>query len=273
MQPIVNISGYKFVAINQVLTLKERLQQHCRAIGLKGTILLSAEGININLAGMRHQITKFKTYLEKFPDLADIWLKESYSDYPPFRRMLVRIKKEIIAFGHPKQDVRHNEQHTLTPQQLKQWLDEGRDFTLLDTRNDYEVRIGSFSKAEFLPIENFREFPEALYELQQRQTQEQPIVMFCTGGVRCDKALPWMLEHGFDNVYQLHGGIINYFEQCGGAHYQGECFVFDDRIAIDPELKETATVLCTVCQMPVTTAEQQSNHYQKDAYCPCCKVD
>ncbi len=273
METIVNISGYKFVDISQITILKERLQQHCRAIGLKGTILLSAEGININLAGVREQISKFKAYLQKFPDFADIWLKESYSDYPPFKRMLVRIKKEIITFGHPKLDASQNDQHTLSPQQLKQWLDEGKDFTLLDTRNDYEVRIGSFTKAKYLPIANFREFPEALLDFQQSQAKDKPIVMFCTGGVRCDKALPWMLNQGFNDVYQLHGGIINYFEQCGGKHYQGECFVFDDRIAVNPELEETETVLCTVCQMPVTEDEQQSGHYQQDVYCPCCKVN
>src|SRR5262249_5606336 len=144
----------------------------------------------------------------------------------PFRRMLVKVKQEIIAFGVAGIEPGRTTSTKLAPQTLKQWLDEGRPVTLLDTRNDYEVRLGTFENAVTLGIDHFRSFPAAVRELPAAMKQ-QPIVMFCTGGIRCEKAGPLMEREGFEQVFQLDGGILKYFEECGGEHYDGECFVFD----------------------------------------------
>jgi predicted sulfurtransferase len=152
---------------------------------------------------------------------------------------------------------------------LKQWLDEGRPVTLLDTRNDYEVRMGTFRGARPAGIDHFRDFPDAVARLPAT-LKNQPIVMFCTGGIRCEKAGPYMEREGFTNVHQLEGGILKYFEECGGAHYDGECFVFDRRVGVDPQLRETKTVMCFNCQMPLTPVEQQHPHYVADKTCPHC---
>ena len=152
--------------------------------------------------------------------------KESPSAEQPFNRMLVKIKKEIIAFGVAGIDPASRPTPKLSARELKQWLDEGRPVTLLDIRNDYEVRMGTFRGARRAGIDHFREFPAAVQQLPA-ELKQQPVVMFCTGGIRCEKAGPFMEQAGFQNVHQLDGGILKYFEECGGAHYDGECFVFE----------------------------------------------
>jgi UPF0176 protein len=183
--------------------------------------------------------------------------------------MLVKIKKEIIAFGVEGIDPARQPAPKLPARNLKQWLDEGRPVTLLDTRNDYEVRLGTFRGAVSPGIDHFRDFPAAVAKLPV-ELKAQPIVMFCTGGIRCEKAGPFMQREGFTNVHQLDGGILKYFEECGGAHYDGECFVFDRRVGVDPALQETASVLCYNCQMPLTLADQQHPAYVPDKSCPHC---
>jgi len=183
--------------------------------------------------------------------------------------MLVKIKREIIAFGIAGIDPARKPTAKLPPATLKQWLDEGRPVTLLDTRNNYEVRMGTFRGATPAGIDHFREFPEAVQRLSPR-LKEQPVVMFCTGGIRCEKAGPFLEREGFKNVFQLDGGILNYFEQCGGAHYEGECFVFDQRVGVDAALRETDSALCFNCQMPLTVEEQRHPHYVYEKSCPHC---
>ncbi len=183
--------------------------------------------------------------------------------------MLVKIKKEIIAFGVAGIDPANHPTPKLPARTLKQWLDEGRPVTLLDTRNDYEVRMGTFRGAVAARVRHFREFPGAVPRLRT-ELKEQPIVMFCTGGIRCEKAGPFMERAGFKNVHQLDGGILKYFEECGGAHYDGECFVFDRRVGVDPELRETKSVLCFHCQSPLTESEQSNPRYVPDISCPHC---
>jgi UPF0176 protein len=175
--------------------------------------------------------------LRAMPGLADLAPKESHSAAQPFRRMLVKIKREIIAFGVAGIDPARRPSRKLAARTLKQWLDEGRPVTLLDTRNDYEVRQGTFRGAVTPPIARFREFPAAAQKLPA-EMKERPIVMFCTGGVRCEKAGPYLESIGFKDVHQLDGGILKYFEECGSAHYEGECFVFDEREGVDPALRE-----------------------------------
>ena len=269
MPAVINISTYKFTPLGDLPALKTRLLELSLKVGLKGTILLSPEGVNIFVAGTRGQIDPVLAELRAIPGLEDLQPKESESDRQPYNRMLVKIKKEIIAFGIEGIEPGRHTSAKLSAKTLKQWLDEGRPVTLLDTRNDYEVHMGTFRGAIPASIEHFREFPEAVRKLPDAM-KEQPIVMFCTGGIRCEKAGPFMEQAGFKNVHQLDGGILKYFEECGGAHYDGECFVFDRRVGVDPMLRETNSVLCFACQMPLTEEEQRHPHYVPDVSCHHC---
>jgi UPF0176 protein len=207
--------------------------------------------------------------LRAWPGLADLQVKASETSYQPFNRMLVRLKKEIIAFGVGDIAPGAHTSPKLPPATLKQWLDEGRPVTLLDTRNDYEVKLGTFRNARTMGIDHFREFPAAVHQLSP-ELKEQPIVMFCTGGIRCEKAGPFMEREGFIQVFQLEGGILKYFEDCGGAHYEGECFVFDQRVGLDPSLQETEASQCFVCLAPLSKAEQEDRRYVAGESCPHC---
>ncbi|MFN9026500.1 MAG: pseudouridine synthase, partial [Akkermansiaceae bacterium] len=157
----------------------------------------------------------------------------------------------------------------LSAKELKRWLDEGRKITLLDTRNDYEVKLGTFEGAIVPDIHTFREFPKAVRELPE-EMKDETIVMFCTGGIRCEKAGPFMEMEGFKHIYQLDGGILKYFEECGGDHYQGECFVFDQRVGVDPALQETDSAMCFVCQAPLKAEDQEDHRYTESVSCPHC---
>jgi UPF0176 protein len=183
--------------------------------------------------------------------------------------MLVKIKKEIIAFGVEGVDPARRPATKISAHQLKQWLDEGRPVTLLDTRNDYEVRMGTFKGAVIPHIWNFRDFPAAVEKLPA-ELKTQPVVMFCTGGIRCEKAGPFMAMQGYTDVLQLDGGILKYFEEVGGAHYEGECFVFDERVGVGPDLRETGSVICFHCQMPLTVEDQRRPDYVYEKTCRHC---
>jgi UPF0176 protein len=265
----INLSAYKFTPLGDLVPWRDRLRAFCAEQGLRGTILLSPEGINLFVAGTRLAVNSLLRELRAVPGLADLTPKESVSAEQPFNRMLVKIKKEIIAFGVEGIDPAGRPTAKLPPRTLKQWLDEGRSVTLLDTRNDYEVRLGTFRGARPAGIDHFRDFPAAVAKLPE-ELKSQPIVMFCTGGIRCEKAGPFMERAGFGQVFQLEGGILKYFEECGGEHYDGECFVFDRRVGVDPALRETSAVLCYNCQMPLTVADQQQPSYVPDKSCPHC---
>ncbi|HTD66741.1 MAG TPA: RluA family pseudouridine synthase [Candidatus Limnocylindria bacterium] len=269
MNKIVNIAAYKFVPLADIGPLRGRLLKLCKAWQLRGTILLSGEGINLFVAGAADNIELLLAELRSWPGLADLQPKVSETEHQPFNRMLVRIKKEIIAFGVEGIEPGHRTSPKLPAKKLKQWLDEGRPVTLLDTRNDYEVKLGTFRNAQAIGIDHFREFSDAVRKLSP-EMKEQPIVMFCTGGIRCEKAGPFMEREGFRNVFQLDGGILKYFEECGGAHYDGECFVFDQRVGVDPSLRETDSTLCFVCLAPLSKAEQADVRYVAGKSCPHC---
>ena len=269
MHPIVNIAAYRFLPLSDLRPLRARLQRQCKDWDLKGTILLSPEGINLFVAGTRENIEQLLAELRSLPGLETLEVKVSETDHQPFRRMLVRIKKEIIAFGVDGIDPARRTSPKLAPRELKRWLDEGRPITLLDTRNDYEVKLGTFRNALPIGIDHFREFPDAVGKLAP-ELKQQPIVMFCTGGIRCEKAGPFMEREGFENVFQLDGGILKYFEECGGEHYDGECFVFDGRVGVDASLQETDSSQCFNCQSPLTKADQQHEHYVAGQSCPYC---
>jgi UPF0176 protein len=266
---IVNIAAYKFVSLPELRSLRTRLLALCQDWELKGTILLSAEGINLFVAGEREKIDFLLVELRSIPGLEDLQLKISETEHQPFTRMLVRIKKEIIAFGVPGIDPAKRTSPKLAAKDLKQWLDEGRPVTLLDTRNDYEVRLGTFKNALPIGVDHFRDFPAAVRKLPETM-KAQPIVMFCTGGIRCEKAGPFMEREGFKNIFQLEGGILKYFEECGGAHYDGECFVFDQRVGLDPSLQETESTQCFRCLTPLTEVDQKDERYVRGQSCPYC---
>ena len=267
--PILNIAAYKFLPLADLRALRARLQTVCKDWELKGTILLSPEGINLFVAGTPPNVERLLRELRGLPGLGDLQPKVSETERQPFRRMLVRLKKEIIAFGVEGIDPARRTSPKLLPSELKRMLDEGRPVTLLDVRNDYEVKLGTFRNARPIGIGQFRDFPAAVRGLPA-ELKERPIVMFCTGGIRCEKAGPLMEREGFGNVFQLHGGILKYFEECGGAHYDGECFVFDQRTGVDAGLHETGSLQCPRCRTPLSPADQAHPHYDPGQSCPYC---
>lgn len=268
---VTNLAAYRFVELSGLKELREELLALCKGEGLKGTILLSVEGVNLFVAGSADGVAKLMGRLREIPGLGDFEAKVSESEDQPFRRMLVRIKKEIISFGIEGVEPGKRTSPKLSAKELKQWLDEGRKVTLLDTRNDYEVKLGTFKGAVVPDIRTFREFPKAVRELPE-EMKDETVVMFCTGGIRCEKAGPFMEMEGFKNIYQLDGGILKYFEECGADHYDGECFVFDQRVGVDPALQETDTAVCYACQAPLNAEDQEDVRYVAGETCPYCFV-
>ena len=269
MPSVVNIAAYKFATLTGLALLRDELRALCKAVHIRGTILLSPEGINIFAAGRRESVDLLLARVGQISGLENLDVKESYSDDRPFSRMLVKIKREIIAFGVDGIDPRRHTSRRLSAEQLKQWLDERRSVTLLDTRNNFEVQTGTFENAIAANIEDFRDFPAAVRQLPG-ELKHQPIVTFCTGGIRCEKAAPYLEAAGFTDVYQLDGGILKYFESCGGAHYQGQCFVFDKRVALDPDLHIGGLQQCFACQAILSEQDQQSSNYIPGKSCPHC---
>ena len=264
----VNIAGYRFVDLPDRDELRQPFRNKCESLGLLGTILLSHEGINYFLSGKQDAIDGFLEYLERDERFIDIPLKISYSEACAFRKMNVRLKNEIISMGMDEIIPAEFTGPMISPEEFKQWLDEGKEVTILDTRNDYEIRIGTFENAVDFGLSTFRGFPEAV---QNSSLNKQiPVVMFCTGGIRCEKASVVMLNEGFEDVRQIEGGILGYFEAVGGAHWDGDCFVFDRRVAVDPQLNETSAEVCFACREPLTPEEQQSEHYIIGETCPHC---
>ncbi len=236
----INLAGYKFVSLDGLDDLKALLDRRCRELGLKGTILLSFEGINVVLAGREEGTTGFHSLIHGDPRLADLRFKRSVSAYQPFDRMLVKIKKEIITLRVPGIDPAKERAPAVAPAELRRWLDEGREVVLLDTRNAFEVDAGTFDNAMDLRLSSFAQFAQAADRLDP-SLKDKTIVTFCTGGIRCEKAAPVLIAKGFRKVFQLDGGILQYFEQCGDAHFKGRCFVFDQRVALDGNLEPEVT--------------------------------
>lgn len=271
MTAIQNVAAYKFVILDNLEQRQQQMEQDILDIGgVWGTILIAEEGVNMMLAGERDNLERVKTYLSTINELSDLTYKTTVSSNIPFNRFRVKIKNEIVPMGVEGVEPACFTGPTISPQQLKQWLDEDKDFVLLDTRNDYEIEIGTFEKAIHWNIHNFRDFAKAADECE-RAILEKPIVMFCTGGIRCEKASALLLQQkGFKQVYQLEGGILNYFQQVGGVHYRGACFIFDHRTAITPDCKETGLTQCERCQQFVTREQQRLTGYQRGDHCIHC---
>jgi len=213
---------------------------HANALQLKGTILLAEEGINLFLAGLAPAVHDFVAQLRQDPRLADLSPKESWSATQPFKKMLVKVKREIIRMDHPAIRPADGRAPAVTAETLKRWLDAGMDdhgrpVVLLDTRNGFEVDEGTFEGAIDWRLDKFSDFPQALLA-HRAELQDKTVVSFCTGGIRCEKAAIFMREHDLPDTYQLEGGILKYLEETGGVHYRGNCFVFDERRTVDAQL-------------------------------------
>ncbi|EHK63993.1 sulfurtransferase [Achromobacter arsenitoxydans] len=240
MTPVVNIAAYKFVPLDSLPELRTRLLGLAGDAGLKGTILLAEEGINLFLAGAADAIDAFLLELRADARFADLEVKFSYSGDVPFRKLLVKIKREIIRMNHPAIRPAAGRAPGVDAQTLARWLEQGADdagrpVVMLDTRNAFEVDEGTFKNAIDWRIDRFTQFPDAV-QANRAQLEGKTVVSFCTGGIRCEKAAIYMNEAGIQNVYQLDGGILKYFEETGGPGYEGKCFVFDERVSLDPAL-------------------------------------
>ena len=238
---ILNISAYRFVTLNELPALRERLFAHAQGLGLKGTVLLAEEGINLFLAGAPGAVHAWLDALREDARFAGLQAKESVSDAVPFRRLLVKIKREIIRMNMPALRPEHGRAPGVAAPTLARWLSQGRDdagrpVVMLDTRNGFEVDAGAFDAAIDWRLAKFSDFPAAL-AANKSALQGKTVVNYCTGGIRCEKAALAMRAAGVEHVYQLEGGILKYFEETDGApHWQGDCFVFDERVAVTTEL-------------------------------------
>lgn len=242
MPSVLNISGYLFTAIDDPAALRPVLKARAEAAGLKGTILLAEEGINLFLAGDAEPVRGFVDGLRGDPRFAALTTKESWSEGQPFGRMLVKIKREIIRMDHPTIRPADERAPAIDPETLRRWLDSGRDdagreVVLLDTRNAFEVDYGTFTGALDWRIERFTQFPDAV-ATGRADLAGKTVVSFCTGGIRCEKAAIYLRDAGVD-AWQLEGGILGYFAKVGGDHFDGACFVFDEREALTPDLSPT----------------------------------
>ncbi len=243
MNRILNISCYKFVALPDAPDLQEPCFNHALAHQLKGTILIAEEGINFFLAGNADDVRAFVNWLRTDARFADLAPKESWSETQPFRKMLVKVKNEIIRMNHPSIRPAEGRAPAVTPATAKRWLDqghddEGRPVVTLDTRNQFEVDAGTFKNTLHWGITKFTEFPDAV-QAHLDALQDKTVISFCTGGIRCEKAAIFMRNAGLPHVYQLEGGILKYFEEVGNDHYDGGCFVFDERRAVGADLRAT----------------------------------
>jgi len=237
---VLNIAAYKFVSLTDLPAWRENIHHKALGLELKGTVLVSEEGINLFLAGTASAIEGFLLWLRGNPSLADIEVKYSESEHVPFQRLKVKIKNEIIRMNHPAIAPQQGRAPAVDAQTAKRWIEQGQDdsgrpVVLLDTRNDFEVRAGTFAGAINWHIDRFTQFPDAVQQ-HREDLAGKTVISFCTGGIRCEKAAIYMREVGLENVYQLDGGILKYFEETGGYGFEGGCFVFDDRETLDPHL-------------------------------------
>ena len=266
---VKNIAGYKFEHIKNAVDLISVYQKKCEELGLKGTMLISKNGINFSLAGTQQATEAIITFLEEDNRFLNIPLKVTYSETQPFRRMKVRLKKEIISLGRDDIDPRELTGEYVTPQELLSMYENNEDVVVLDTRNEYETRVGLFENAVDLQLDTFRDFPKSIEQLPE-EFKEKQIVMYCTGGIRCEKASAVMLKAGFTDVKQLKGGVLDYFKETGGKYWNGDCFVFDERVALDTDLNETEYIYCYICREPLSAEEKASPDFKINEYCPYC---
>lgn len=261
---------YKFVQLPDYQELQPKVLSYCQQQAIRGTILLALEGVNGTIAGSRSAIDSVLSFLQSDPRFADLEHKESSAETVPFERMKVKVKKEIVTFGKPDVNPAEKVGTYVSP---KEWneLIANPDVVVIDTRNDYEVSIGTFHRAINPETNSFREFPEYVKQ-NLDPNQHRKVAMFCTGGIRCEKASSYLLDQGFQEVYHLQGGILKYLEEVPAEEslWQGECFVFDERIAVKHGLEPGSYEMCRSCGHPIADKDKTSPHYEEGIACPYC---
>ncbi|MFT5445362.1 MAG: UPF0176 protein [Gammaproteobacteria bacterium] len=269
-EKVVIAAMYCFVQLPDFQAMKEPLLAQCVVHNIKGTILLAEEGINATIAGDRQGIDNFLQYLRDDPRLAELRHKESHAHDAPFHRIKVKLKNEIVTMGIPDTDPAAL---SGTRVDAEQWntLIEDPNVLVIDTRNDYEHDIGTFTRAVSPQTESFRQFPAWVRD-QLSPARDKKIAMFCTGGIRCEKATNYLLKQGFEEVYHLDGGILKYLETITPEKslWHGECFVFDDRVAVDSNLQPGTHAQCFACRRPLSQVDRESEHYRHGISCPHC---
>ncbi len=270
MDKVIVAALYKFVALEDFHQLREPLLDRCIAAGTRGTLLLAHEGINGTIAGSREALDEVLAYLRSDPRLADLEHKESVDDHMPFHRMKVKVKKEIVTMGVPGIDPNERVGTYVSPRDWNALVNDP-EVLLIDTRNDYEYGIGTFRGALDPRTTTFREFP-AYVRATLDPRKHKKVAMFCTGGIRCEKASAFMLNEGFEEVYHLQGGILKYLEEVPeqDSTWEGECFVFDNRVAVNHRLEKGQYDQCYGCRHPITEQDKLSDKYQKGVCCPRC---
>lgn len=265
---------YKFVPLSEPASLRTTLLENCLAWGLRGTILVASEGLNATVAGSRQGVDQLLEWLHQYPEIGNFTHQEATTDEAPFARMKVKLKQEIVTLGRPEVNPAQQEVGIyIQPQDWNRVITDP-DVVLIDTRNDFEVELGTFKGAENPQTQSFRELPDYV-ATHLDPAQHKKIAMFCTGGIRCEKATAYLRSQGFEQVYHLQGGILNYLKTVPEADslWQGDCFVFDDRVAVDHQLNPTDHALCLGCGHPVSPAEQASPEYEAGIACPHCYAE
>lgn len=261
---------YKFVALPDYRELREPLLNLCHSLEIKGTLLLAEEGLNGTVAGRRESIDQLLKFLRQDSRLSDLEVKEAENAQLPFLRMKVKLKREIVTMGVASIDPRRLVGTYVDPKDWDQLI-EDPEVTLIDTRNSYETLIGTFKGAIDPGLENFREFPSWSKD-NLNQDRNKKVAMFCTGGIRCEKASAYLLEQGYEEVYHLRGGILKYLEEVPqeNSSWEGECFVFDERVSVDHSLSQGSYQQCFACRRPLSECDLASEDYQKGVSCPHC---
>lgn len=261
---------YRFVRLEDYENLRGPLLAFCEARGIRGTLLLAEEGINGTIAGTAQAISEVLAYLKKDDRLADLECKFSYNTDRPFLRMKVKLKKEIVTMGRPGIDPNQCVGRYASPEQWNTLVDDP-ECLVIDTRNDYEVEIGTFQGAVNPNTTSFREFPEWV-EKNLDPSKHKKVAMFCTGGIRCEKSTSLLVSMGFEDVWHLQGGILNYLEKTPveQTRWDGECFVFDSRVSVDHDLEKGSYDQCYACRFPIDDAQKASDLYVPGVSCPRC---
>lgn len=263
---------YKFILLEDHEAMQPRLQTHCKKHGIVGTILLAREGINGTVCGTHEGITALLDYFAQDPRLADIQPKFSFANELAFNRMKVRLKQEIVSMGQPDIDPVGEVGAYVPPAQWNALI-EDPDTLVIDTRNAYEVAIGTFEGAVDPKTDSFREFPDWVDNyLANLESQPKNIAMFCTGGIRCEKSTAYLVGKGYENIFHLEGGILKYLEETPEEEsaWQGDCFVFDQRVSVRHGLAEGDYDMCHACRMPLTEDEKQLNSFEAGVSCLHC---
>jgi len=261
---------YQFVPLEDIEGLQQDIRRTCENSSILGTILLAHEGINGTVAGPADELGTLFAFLNQYPGMTGLSKKVSYCDRNPFYRLKVRLKKEIVTLGVEGIDPRKLVGEYIAPERWNELISQP-DVRLIDTRNDYEVGLGTFSGAENPETQSFRDFP-AWVEANLDIEKDKKVAMFCTGGIRCEKSTALLKELGYENVYHLEGGILNYLETVpvDESMWQGDCFVFDNRVTVDHDLAEGHYELCSACRMPLSEEDRQSPKFEKNVSCPRC---